>query len=102
MMEAFFLAMAMYPETQRKAQQELDAIVGPDRLPAFSDLSSLPYLKALVKEVLRWHIFTPLGVSHVTLADDEYDGYHIPAGTIINQNMWCATCHFAVLNSSSL
>ena len=88
-MEAFFLAMAMHPEAQTKAQQELDAVVGPDRLPEFSDLASLPYLRAALKETQRWHIISPLGVAHASVADDEYCGYHIPAGSIINQNMWC-------------
>ncbi|KAI1792750.1 cytochrome P450 [Ganoderma leucocontextum] len=87
-MEAFFLAMAMHPEAQKKAQQELDAVVGPDRLPEFSDLDSLLYLRQILKETQRWHIITPLGLAHTSVADDVYDGYHIPAGAIINQNMW--------------
>lgn len=53
--------MAKYPEIQRKAQEELDAIVGPQRLPDFSDRPSLPYVNAVIKEVMRWHLVAPLG-----------------------------------------
>jgi cytochrome P450 len=49
----FVLAMTLHPEKQEKAQQELDSVVGSDRLPEFSDRKSLPYLEALVQEVLR-------------------------------------------------
>ena len=53
--------MAKYPEAQRKAQAELDAVIGPDKLPGLSDRPSLPYVNALVKEILRWQSVTPLG-----------------------------------------
>ena len=43
--------MLLYPDIQRKAQQEVDRVVGRDRLPDFSDEPSLPYVTALVKEV---------------------------------------------------
>lgn len=50
----FVLAMCHYPEVQAKAQAELLAIVGTDRLPEFSDRPNLPYINAIVLEVLRW------------------------------------------------
>ena len=80
--------MAMYPDVQQKAQAELDAVVGPDRLPELSDSSSLPYLNALIKELLRWHPALILGLPHSTLADDEYNGYFIPEGTLLIPNVW--------------
>jgi cytochrome P450 len=49
----FILAMLLHPEVQCKAQQEIDGAVGFDRLPDFSDQLQLPYLSAIVKEVLR-------------------------------------------------
>ncbi|KAM5544308.1 hypothetical protein V8D89_001968 [Ganoderma adspersum] len=88
MMGAFFLTMALHPEVQKKAQQELDAIVGTERLPDFSDRPSLPYVNAIVKELLRWHPATPMGVPHRILADDEYNGHIIPAGATIFVNIW--------------
>ena len=53
--------MALYPEVQKKAQAEIDAVVSPNRLPDFEDRPSLPYINAVVKEVMRWHSVLPLG-----------------------------------------
>ncbi|KAI0325277.1 cytochrome P450 [Cubamyces sp. BRFM 1775] len=85
---SFFLAMLMYPEVQRKAQAEVDRVVGRDRLPDFSDEPALPYVSALVKEVLRWRPVTPLAVPHRLTSDDVYNGYHLPAGSIVVGNSW--------------
>ncbi len=60
--QSLFLAMVLRPEVQRKAQSQLDAIVGPDRLPTFEDRPSLPYIEAIVRETLRWHMVLPLGM----------------------------------------
>ena len=57
----FVLAMLLFPEAKRKAQAELDAVVGRDRVPTFEDRNSLPYVRAIVKEVLRWRAPGPLG-----------------------------------------
>ena len=51
---------AMYPDAQKKAQTELDAVVG-DRLADFEDLDSLQYINAVIKETLRWQHVTPIG-----------------------------------------
>ena len=53
--------MALYPEVQKKAQAEIDVVIGPDRLPDFQDRPSLPYINAVVKESMRWHLVVPLG-----------------------------------------
>ena len=87
-MAAFFVAMVLYPDVQKRAQLELDAVVGADRLPDFSDRPSLPYLNALVKELLRWHVVAPIGMPHRVVADDEYDGYLIPSGASVFVNIW--------------
>ena len=57
----FFLAMTLFPEAQRTAQAELDSVIGGDRLPTLRDREELPYMEALVKEVLRWQPVTPIG-----------------------------------------
>jgi cytochrome P450 len=57
----FFLALALYPQVQRRAQAELDVVVGRDRLPTFDDRPRLPYVEALCKELLRWQMVTPIG-----------------------------------------
>ena len=51
----------MHPDVQRKAQAEIDAVVGQDRLPDFSDQAKLPYVNAIIKETLRWHPIFPAG-----------------------------------------
>ena len=57
----FFLAMAKHPDVQEKAQAELDAVVGQDRLPEYADRASLPYIEAIISELLRWQPVLPLG-----------------------------------------
>lgn len=59
----FLLTMICYPEVQKKAQEELDRVVGHGRLPGFEDEESLPYLSAIIKEVHRWKPSVPLGAS---------------------------------------
>ncbi|KAK7046001.1 hypothetical protein VNI00_006996 [Paramarasmius palmivorus] len=85
---AFFLAMVRHPEVQKKAQAEIDAIVGNDRLPNFSDREHLPYVNALLSEVLRWHSVAPTGVPHRATEDGIIGGYLIPKGSIIITNLW--------------
>lgn len=82
-MSSFILAMSLSPQVQRKAQKELDVVVGPTRLPTTADLESLPFIQAILLEVLRWRPAAPLGVPRSALEDDEYGGYAIPAGTIV-------------------
>ena len=53
--------MALYPEVQKKAQAEIDSVIGPNRLPNFEDRPSLPYINAIIKESMRWHVPAPLG-----------------------------------------
>ncbi|KAI0764601.1 O-methylsterigmatocystin oxidoreductase [Trametes elegans] len=84
----FFLAMMQYPGAQRRAQEELDAVVGPGRLPDFSDRESLPYVSATVKEVFRWLSIAPLGIWHNAIEEDLYGGFRIPAGCILVPNVW--------------
>ena len=80
--------MVLFPEAQRKAQKELDAVVGPTRLPEFEDRPNLPYIDALCKEVIRWHTVIPLGVGHRVTQDDVFGSYLIPKGSLILGNAW--------------
>ncbi|KAF5327069.1 hypothetical protein D9619_004660 [Psilocybe cf. subviscida] len=86
--QTFFLAMALYPDVQKRAQAELDIVVGPHRLPEFSDRASLPYVNALIKETLRWQLVVPIPMAHMATDDDVYKGYFIPKGTIVLGNAW--------------
>ncbi|KAI0754764.1 cytochrome P450 98A3 [Daedaleopsis nitida] len=85
---SFFLAMSLYPDVQQKAQVELDAFVGSSRIPQLTDRDKLPYVNAIVKEVLRWHTAVPLCLPHLNIADDVYEGYFIPKDSIILPNVW--------------
>ncbi|KAG1729789.1 cytochrome P450 [Suillus lakei] len=85
---AFFLAMTLYPDVQKKAQAEIDGVVGPDRLPSFADRASLPYVEALAKEIIRWNPIAPTGFPHCVTEDDIHDGYYIPKGSVIIPNIW--------------
>jgi len=57
----FLLAMVLYPDTQKRAQAEIDSVIGRDRLPTFEDRASLPYVDAVVRETFRWNPILPLG-----------------------------------------
>ncbi|KAH9067504.1 cytochrome P450 [Lactarius vividus] len=87
-LQTFFLAMTLYPEVQRAAHAEIDAVLGDSRLPDFSDEDKLPYVSAVLKEVLRWHPVAPLGIPHRVTKGDVYEGYFIPAGSIVIGNAW--------------
>ncbi|KAF7374576.1 O-methylsterigmatocystin oxidoreductase [Mycena sanguinolenta] len=80
---SFFLAMALYPDIQKKAQTEIDTVIGTDRLPKFEDRPSLPFVEALYREVMRWKPPAPLGNPRASIADDIYDGHFIPKGNLI-------------------
>ena len=84
-------AMVTHPEVQRRAHAELDTVVGRSRTPTFSDVPNLPYIQAIVKEVLRWRPALGLSLPHSTTEDDWYNGMFIPKGTICLTNLW--QCH---------
>ncbi|GJJ05838.1 hypothetical protein Clacol_000025 [Clathrus columnatus] len=86
--QVFFIAMILYPDIQKAAQEELENVIGSNSFPTFKDRPSLPYINALCKEVLRWHPVTPLGLPHVLKQDDVIDGYFVPKGTLILGNTW--------------
>ncbi|KAL0570132.1 hypothetical protein V5O48_011837 [Marasmius crinis-equi] len=107
---SFFLAMALYPSVQAKAQAEIDNYLSrfKSTLPDFSDREALPYITAVMLEVWRWNPSVPLGRSyfwlppsgrlqlscfllglpHVVTQDDEYRGCFIQEGTVVWANIW--------------
>lgn len=105
------LAMVMYPEMQKRAQAEIDAVVGQERLPLFSDRDDLPYVDAMLREIIRFGPPVPLGMAllniltsrtrslmvlmlylpgapHCVTEDDVYDGMLIPKNSIVVANLW--------------
>jgi cytochrome P450 len=86
----FFLAMTLFPDVQRKAQEELDRVIGNARLPVSSDKPHLPYIDAVVKETHRWHPVVPMSLPHTSDKEDVIRGYRIPKGALILPNNWYA------------
>lgn len=98
-MHFFYYLMLMYPEIQKHAQEELRRIVGPDRLPTLEDRERLPFTESIMKETLRLHPATPLGMfperctehavdsilalPHYTKTDDIYNDFFIPKNSVV-------------------
>ncbi|KAI0251112.1 cytochrome P450, partial [Lactifluus subvellereus] len=82
------LAMVAFPDVQRRAQAELDAVVGRARLPTFADAPYLPYVRAIVRETLRWRPALMLGLPHVATEEDWYGDVFIPKGATCMANIW--------------
>jgi cytochrome P450 len=100
--------MVLHPEAQRKAQEELDDVLGVGRAPNFEDRPNLPYIEALMTEVrerkvqqcsyarenftsyqvLRWVPIAPIALPHAVAQDDYYGDYLIKKGTLVFGNSW--------------
>ncbi|KAG8790018.1 hypothetical protein FRC12_012917 [Ceratobasidium sp. 428] len=87
----FFMAMMLFPEVQRKAQKEIDTIIGSDRLPTLEDRPKLVYVERLLTELFRWCPTLPGGFPHACYEDDVYKGYGIPRGAMVIANTWAIT-----------
>ena len=77
-----FYRVFLFSEVLKKAQAEIDAVIGTARLPSFDDRPKLPYIEAIVKEVFRWNPVGPLGMSCAlpAVGDDltfSLQGFHI-------------------------
>jgi cytochrome P450 len=85
-----FLALLKHPEYLKRAQAELDSVLGagPARFPTFEDRPRLPYIDALFSETFRWGVPVPLGLPHRVMQDDVYDGRVIPRGSLVFANIW--------------
>lgn len=80
------LFLAKYPDVQRRAQAEIDEVVGTDRLPTFDDRPLLRYLDGFLNEVMRALPLNPLVIPHQSIKDDVYNDMFIPAGTVVFAN----------------
>ncbi|KAJ3574076.1 hypothetical protein NP233_g2003 [Leucocoprinus birnbaumii] len=86
---SFVLAMLHYPEVQARARKEVDLVTNNgSRLPDFADRPSLPYIDAILAELLRWAIPTPLAFPHVSERPEVYKGYYFPSGTNFIPNVY--------------
>ncbi|KAF8626674.1 hypothetical protein AX15_004764 [Amanita polypyramis BW_CC] len=86
-LEMFMLTMTRHPEILIKAQEEMDRVVGTERLPDLEDRGSLTYLECIYNEVLRWNPPVPLGLPHRLMEDDVYGDYFIPKGSNVVVNI---------------
>lgn len=80
----FVMAMATRPEAQARARQDIDRVcthVDSLRLPRISDMAEMPYVAAMIKEVLRWRPTVPIVPPHQSTEDLQFEGKVIPAGT---------------------
>ncbi|KXN87029.1 Putative lipase ATG15 [Leucoagaricus sp. SymC.cos] len=90
----FILAMFTHSDVQRKAQEEIDSVVGPNKLPDLTDVPRLSHLLAVIREVLRFRLFArwnpiaPMAIPHMTSDEDVYEGYYIPEDCAIMPNVY--------------
>ena len=92
LIEWILARMVLHPDVQSRVQNEINRVVGESRAVAESDLASMEYLPAVVKEVLRLHPPGPLlSWARLAITDTTVDGYHVPAGTTAMVNMWAIT-----------
>lgn len=80
-MNAWFMACLANPDALEKARAEVDHLCGTTRLPSLSDIPNLPYICAMVVEVMRWRPTVPLVPQRVLVEDLDFEGYHFPTGT---------------------
>ncbi|TRM66939.1 cytochrome P450 [Schizophyllum amplum] len=83
----FIFAIVNHPEVQEKAKAELEAVVGPTRMPDFADRPHLPYLERIVLETFRFWPVIPIAPHKVT-EDDIYEGMFIPKGSTVTYNAY--------------
>ncbi|KND88292.1 O-methylsterigmatocystin oxidoreductase [Tolypocladium ophioglossoides CBS 100239] len=81
-------ALVMFPEVQQRAQEDIDRVVGTDRLPNFEDRENLPYVDGIVKEAWRWNPVGPMGLAHKSEEDIVYGEYIIPKGSYLLPSLW--------------
>jgi cytochrome P450 len=84
--------MLSNPEAVRKAQEEIDRVVGQQRTPSFDDESNLLYVRGIIKETMRVRPINKIGNNHFNIEDDWYNGFFIPKNSIIMANWW--SIHF--------
>lgn len=88
MMLVVLQALALNPDVQRRAHEQIDSVMGEDRSPSWSDFCKLTYVSQIIKEAIRWRPVTPLAFPHALAKDDWVDGQFLPQGTTVIINVW--------------
>lgn len=92
LIEWILARVVLHPDVQSRVHDELDNVVGRSRAVSESDITSLVYLTAVIKEVLRVHPPGPLlSWARLAIGDTTVDGHHVPAGTTAMVDMWAIT-----------
>ena len=79
-MGVFLYVIAKNPHVQQKAQEEIDRVIGKNRLPNLTDRPDLPYIEAIYRELLRYEPPLSIGIPHSLVEDDIVHGYFLPKG----------------------
>ncbi|KAF9010847.1 cytochrome P450 [Cyathus striatus] len=87
-LQTFLFMMIAFPDEMKKAQLEIDSVIGTDRTPVLEDIDELPYVQAVFLEALRMRPVTPIGVPHATSGVVNYNNYLIPEGATLVMNIW--------------
>lgn len=77
-----------YPGIQRQLHEELDRVIGRERLPTLQDIESLPLLQASVLELLRTTSVAPLSLPRSTTSETNIGDFTIPKDTVVFINLW--------------
>ncbi|KAF8597618.1 cytochrome P450 [Ceratobasidium sp. AG-I] len=85
---SFIFTMSIRPDVAARIQAEIDAQVGRDRIPTLHDRETLPYMEAVLQEVIRFYPVFPFGLEHCVSEDFEIRGYTIQKGTTVEANIW--------------
>ncbi|XP_065295287.1 cytochrome P450 2J4-like [Dermacentor albipictus] len=88
-LQSHVLNFAAHPDTlQEQVRQEIDRVVGRDRLPTWADHVRMPLTMATIWEMYRWKACTPFGIPRGVAEDTVIGGYHVPKGTVLLPNFW--------------
>ncbi|XP_073481313.1 cytochrome P450 2G1-like [Aquarana catesbeiana] len=77
------LVMIKYPDIQERIQEEIDAVIGTDRLPSMTDRFQMPYTNAVIHETMRYIDLAPIGLPRVVTEDTNFRGFILPKGTTV-------------------
>ncbi|XP_077126909.1 cytochrome P450 2D17-like isoform X2 [Ranitomeya variabilis] len=81
------LMMLLHPHIQKKVHEEIDRVIGSDRVPTIEDQSKMPYTSAVIHEVQRYGNILPIALLHMTYRNTNIQGFDIPKGTTIIPNL---------------
>lgn len=87
-MSTLLFLLVLHPDVTKTAQEEIDRVIGRDRLPTVHDRGSLPFVEAVLQEAMRYYPVVPLCIPHSTNQDIEFNGYLMPKGCSIEPNLW--------------